>query len=59
MLLDERNLDDKITVQNYLLSPIGYLWGGKFREIFFRYFHIDAYVLIISCNMKDISLVMW
>ena len=59
MLLDERNLDDKITVQNYLFSPIGYLWGGNFGKIFFRYFHIDAYVLIISCNMKDISLVMW
>ena len=59
MLLDERNLDDKITVQNYLFSPIGYLWGGKFRKIFFRYFHIDAYVVFVYCNMKDISLLMW
>ena len=35
MLLDERNLDDKITVQNYLFSPIGYLWGGKFWKNIF------------------------
>ena len=35
MLLDERNLDDKIMVQNYLFSPIGYLCGGKFWKNIF------------------------
>lgn len=50
MLLDERNLDDKITVQNYLFSPIGYLWGGKFRKNIFPL--LSYWCICIICLLQ-------
>ena len=50
MLLDERNLDDKITVQNYLFSPIGYLWGGKFRKNIFLL--LSYWCICIICLLQ-------
>lgn len=58
MLLDERNLDEKLWCKITYFLPLAIYEVEKFGKIFFRYFHIDAYVLFVCCNMKDISLVM-
>lgn len=38
--------------------PLAIYEVDNFGKIFFFYFHIDAYVLFVYCNMKEISLVM-
>ena len=58
MLLDERNLDEKLWCKITYFLPLAIYEVENFGKIFSRYFHIDAYVLFVCCNMKDISLVM-
>lgn len=38
--------------------PLAIYEVENFGKIFSHYFHIDAYVVFVYCNMKDISLLM-